>query len=351
MAISCYGPTTFYSLYCTASSRDPIVPTSPKPPASPAALARQALARLLASPGDHRLVTTKTAAGLFAGATGANRAAIDICLSGKPPLLREARRDGKAVFVLPTPAGLLEAMSGVPGPAAAKSLLAWSGVLSPDEFAEVATRFTTGAPPEDQPEILAELAPGLGNRAGEVAAAVEAAAAAAAAAERAAYLARYRLARDHHRARRARAEDDARWHAAAERQFEQLLPGAEAGDDRNATGVQEPGAAFEPRPLPPPAPADREFRRAVVEEMVEGWRAASGRGNRDTAHMIECLLRNIPGVERVGEAGAAVDFDPAVHDSAEFLDTGAAATVVVPGWAIRGDRGAYTVLKAEVAPG
>ena len=53
-------------------------------------------------------------------------------------------------------------------------------------------------------------------------------------------------------------------------------------------------------------------------------------------------------VERIGEAGKPAAFDPAVHDAAEYLETGTPATVEAPGWQVRGERGAYVVRKALI---
>jgi hypothetical protein len=315
-------------------------------PASADDLIRGALSAALAQTEEQRLVKSGQSPGLFAVATGANKQAIDRCLVGPPPLLAEARRDGKAVFVRPTAAGLALGLSWLPQSQGTEALLRWADALPPDEVFPLALKWASGLPASDRATFLADVAPRLGGRGEELVRAVAAEEARVVAAERAAYRARYELARDHHRARRVQAEEASRWHAAAERQLDQMLRDLAAPPAPPAEST-EPSPPPRP-PLPPPAATDLDFRRAVVEEMVETWHVAVQRGNAEARSMLESVLRNIPGVERIGEAGKPAAFDPGVHEAAEYLETGTPATVVAPGWQVRGERGAYVVRKAVV---
>ncbi|MDY3560232.1 hypothetical protein R5W23_001458 [Gemmata sp. JC673] len=321
----------------------------PKLAASADELIDAALAIALENVTEFRLVKSGKSPGLFASAAGVGKQAIMAATTGPEPLLEEVRRIKTAVMVRPTAAGIARGLARH-GAQGSEALFRLAAQLPPERMIPVARTWLGAQPEPERAGILVELVARLGTHGAELVRGVREDEERARAAEWDAVRTRHEALLSYHRSAQLRAEDDARRHAAATQSFEELLRAVAAPVAAPEVKPTPPPTPPQPaaRQLPDPGPEDLDFRRAAVEEMVETWHVAVQGRTPDAQYLLECMLRNMPGVERIGEGGQPTTFDPARHESVEFFDTGAPVVVSAPGWLLQGEHAPYVVRKAVV---
>lgn len=312
-------------------------PAAPPDPAAVDALVTNVLLTLATADGPRRLVGKGDHLALFAGKTGANKAALDLCQAGPDPLVA-AEGSAKAETVRLTEAGFSRVLPYLPdervGPLA-RQLAATLPTAARLAFIRGVVSRTRAAAPELLPLLQ------------ETEAALEA--------ETQARLVAVTARREREQAEEAAIEQilaalrrvGASRLAALRREYE--AEGGRAADLPAVAPRPEPGPATRD-PLAPQTPEEHGFRREVVRRLAAAWREAVELGRDEPARFLEAGIGNVRGVRQVGEAGETVRFDGEAHEADEGVSTGAPVRVLRPGWAIdEDDDRRFVILKAKVA--
>lgn len=72
--------------------------------------------------------------------------------------------------------------------------------------------------------------------------------------------------------------------------------------------------------------------KSAVEELAETAISAAKSGDTESQKALESILRKVEGVSEIGKAGDQVEFDPGLHTSDVFIETGQATRVSQSGW-------------------
>ncbi len=300
---------------------------------------RDALARA-ATADAMKLKSAKGAEdGLFPnGSSAAVKAAIEQCLSGTPPLLASAGKQGKDELARLTPAGLLRVLDALDehavGPAAARVGRGLPADAALDLANEVIGR-VPAAVVELEP-LVAEWTAKQQAEAGE----------------------RAKREADRRERERQAVEAMERYKRSLDTRQQNRI--AELKRELAALGGKEdpvspttPAPRPAERPGPTPAPKDaKEFVRQEARRLVSAWVDAIRLGKKEGQHLLEVVLGNLSAVSQIGEEGEAVSFDPSVHESDGNISRGSPVTITRPGWELTEDGDArYVVAKARVTPG
>lgn len=307
---------------------------------APAASAEQVVRDALARAATADVVKLKSAKGaddgLFPnGSAAAVKAAIEQCLSGTPPLLASAGKQGKDELARLTPAGLLRVLDALDehavGPAAARVGRGLPADAALDFANEVIGR-APAAVVELEP-LVAEWTAKREAEAGE------------------------RAKREAERRERERLAVEAMERYKRSLDTRQTNRIAELKRELAALGGTEDPTPAAPRPTerptPTPVPKDaREFVRQEARRLVSAWTDAIRLGKKEGQHLLEVVLGNLSAMSQIGEEGEGVAFDPSAHESDGNISRGSPATITRPGWELAEDGDArYVVAKARVKPG
>jgi hypothetical protein len=301
-------------------------------------LVRGALLKVASATGEVKL--SGKDGGLFPSAAGANKDAIAACLSAEKPLLRVTRTEGKAQFVLLTPAGFVRIAGEIPEEQTGVAARGIASPLPPSariEFIQDVIRRTPLAAAELTPLLEAAVAAEKGEHEARIEAATKrriAEEAAKQALEKAIQLLEER--------RRNRLDALKRlWEAeggqASELPVHVSPPPTTAAPDARSRLRAEPTNGDE-----------RDFRREVVHQLAAAWRAAWDANKHEARDYLESALWNISGLRLLGEPNQRVAYNGREHDSVPGVGPGDPVRIVRSGWALEETAGEYVVLKAVI---
>jgi hypothetical protein len=270
---------------------------------------------------------------LFPTKAGANKQAIEVCLAGPPARLRVVHKEGAAEFVELTPAGFTEIAAELPD----------------NRIAELAVKLADQLPVSERLSFLTDISRRCSAASTELLTAAltaarneSEAAAAVAAKKRQAEIEFFQQMLELKRAdvnRLTREVEESK-------KFLQALELLTASGNLGEKPKTDTDRARNTRT--PKTDADRNFQEELAKEMVFSWEEAAKLDNAEARLLLEAALRNVPGIERVGEAGETVAFDGAHHQCDQFVSDDTPVRVVRPGWVLSRDERELLLLKAHV---
>lgn len=272
---------------------------------------------------------------LFTSKTGANKDAIEQCLSPERPLLAVAGR-AKTEAVRLTPAGFQRVLAQIPEEKVGPAAKAVAAELPAGERAAFLNEIVSRTP-----AAAAELLPLYEE---------------ALAAEQAENEARVVAAAKRREQAEAVRQAMTRWLELEERGRKQRIEALER--ELITEGGKPPKIESQPQPqdvtpmprLKPDSREDITFRRDVASRLVATWLESFRLNKPEGRLFLETAMGNMGGLRQVGEEGERVPFDGKYHESDVGVTTGAPVRVVRPGWVLEEEHGEHRLVAAKVSP-
>ncbi|MDW8196156.1 MAG: hypothetical protein RMJ56_00985 [Gemmataceae bacterium] len=287
--------------------------------------------------------------GLFASASGANKAAIAACFDPETPLLQSVGKQDRQELVVLAPAGLERVLPHLP----------------PEKVGAVAKAVIVAAPLSVRAKLIQKVISQVPAAAGELNAILEETIAAEAAeAEARIRTAQQRRAEEHdtqqalqraleliRQRQQARLKALQREWEAEGQDPEELLrllpkPHRTTPDDGQKPRKRREDSSKDTAP-PLKTQEEIDFRRQECDRLAAAWREAWDDGKHEAQDYLESAMWNILGFRMIGEVGAIVDFDARYHECDQPLMSGK-VRVIRPGWLLKEPKGDYVALKAVV---